>query len=1312
MRGSPMNDEDSLKVGKMDDVETGNKKNEPKLSVNFQKLTPEKGLGEKGLIGYKEALNYAFTDEDISNVALTGVYGSGKSSILESYKKDSDLKFLHISLSYFDKRENEIGLESEGNKSLDSDSREKDLEGKILNQLLHQIDSREIPQTIFRTKKKVKKLSIFFISTLFLLSVASILYLLDIVPWVNYLKVFFLDMYRLQSFFPVPSKNTLDKFAIIIVLLSTLYLIYKLIITQLNRKIFKGFSFKSSGVESDIEIFAEAEASYFDKFLDDVLYLFVQSKADVIVFEDIDRFEDEGIFEKLKEINTLVNNKLMSDKEGIGSKIFSKKKHKLRFMYLLKDDLFLSKDRTKFFDFIIPVVPVVTSTNSYEKLKELLDSSSMYEKFDRNFLQKISLYIDDMRLMKNIYNEFLIYSKRIDILKLSLSNNELLALLTYKNIFPKDFSELLFNGGFVYDLFKDKENYISTREEEIREDISILQTRINDADNELVSSIDELMSLYIPYTIRFGGNKHKGQFSSGGDFISAMRETQEVIHYLYQSNNWTTITFEEIEEKIEENPDFIKRKEMLIDRRIKEKIQNEIVNLKMDLNLIKNSKIRDIVSREQIIELAKERYPLIEKNGYFELIVFLIHNGYINEGYSDYITYFYDNSLRINDKNFLRSITDEKALDWNFSLTEQLNVKEEVLDRMDISDFSKIESLNFDLFEYMVLTQSNPLVVNYLDAYFRMIKNSKKIQFLVESFLYYSSQETQEKSILSILKYDSSLFTDIFSSNHFSDEQLSEFSVALLLFLDSGQFKSSNLAKNPLIREFISNSANFFSKAVDVNRDFIENIKAISPCFKSVNFSEIDKKLAEVILNNNMYEINFVNLSSALGHFFNITDEGEIRHKNYSTIRNVGDSPILAYIESVDEVDNYVSQYVSFSNGKIEDDLESIYKLINNKNLALTESKKYISCLETNDMELDKVKYDEDYPTIIKHRKARANEMNIIIYFVSQGNEWTDDLVEFINDESAEYSFDKEKAKKYIDSEESKKFFSKTAKNNSIPNEKYRDIMIKIDKDFTSFIYENLSDEKIEILIELDKIVLTETSLQTFRYSYPDFLIEFILKNSLDYIEYIQDINFTEEVNSVYYEELYAVLERSQSLPIEQQKELIDCFEEDEVISINNDYYSNDLKAYVLSTRFNIEDLAYICETYDNQSEIMKVEIYKRVKTNQLLIIDQNIALSKKLLDLLLIDGDVELEKKQLLMSRNIENIDLNNLAKVFIDLKLPTFVKLFDKKEPTFEINETNENILSYLDKREVISSFREYKGKLKAFNRSRRKQHFDFLD
>lgn len=128
------------------------------------------------------------------------------------------------------------------------------------------------------------------------------------------------------------------------------------------------------------------------------MYLFENAEADVIVFEDMDRFNANRIFERLREVNTLANIQLKKDNKKV-----------LRFFYLLRDDIFVSKDRTKFFDYIIPIVPVVDSSNSYDQFISHFKKSGTYEKFDENFLQGLSLYIDDMRLLKNIYNEFLIY---------------------------------------------------------------------------------------------------------------------------------------------------------------------------------------------------------------------------------------------------------------------------------------------------------------------------------------------------------------------------------------------------------------------------------------------------------------------------------------------------------------------------------------------------------------------------------------------------------------------------------------------------------------------------------------------------------------------------------------------------------------------------------------------------------------------------------------------------------------------------------------------------------------------------------------
>lgn len=532
--------------------------------------------------------------------------------------------------------------------------------------------------------------------------------------------------------------------------------------------------------------------------------------------------------------------------------------------------------------------------------------------------------------------------------------------------------------------------------------------------------------------------------------------------------------------------------------------------------------------------------------------------------------------------------------------------------------------------------------------------------------------------------------------------------MALLTFLNNSQFNSSDLSTNQLVREFISDSTNFFYETTEANEYFIENIATLSPRFKAVRFSEIDSNLANVIFINSLYDINFNNLLSALGHFFNITDEKEIRHKNYSIIYNTDDSSLRDFIESPNEIDNYVSQYISFSEEKIDDDLESIYSLINNENVSFAVTDKYISFIRVNELELDKVKYKENYPSIINGRKARANETNIMKYFASQDNKWTEELVEFVKDENAGYSFDKTKANELIKSEKAKWFFGETARNNSIPNALYEDMMMKINRRFAAFAYANISAEKIDILIKYNRIALTEKSMQTFRESYPDYLIKFILKNIDEYIENIQTIDLAEEENTLYYEELYSVLYQSDKLSIEQQKNLIDCFEVDEKISINNNHFNSDMRAYILSTHFSREDLEYVCEIYGTQPDKVEVEIYKQVKNNLLSIIDQNVPISKDLLVVLLNDEDIELDDKQLILSRNIKNVELNKLPETFNKFSLSIFTTLFDKKEPTFELNETNENILAYLVQQNVISSFDEYRGRYKAYNRAKKSRRF----
>lgn len=64
--------------------------------------------------GYEEAFEYVFNNTDVKDVATTGYYSSGKSSLFEYYKKrHSDKKLMHISLAQFEQTTNQKAAEKD-----------------------------------------------------------------------------------------------------------------------------------------------------------------------------------------------------------------------------------------------------------------------------------------------------------------------------------------------------------------------------------------------------------------------------------------------------------------------------------------------------------------------------------------------------------------------------------------------------------------------------------------------------------------------------------------------------------------------------------------------------------------------------------------------------------------------------------------------------------------------------------------------------------------------------------------------------------------------------------------------------------------------------------------------------------------------------------------------------------------------------------------------------------------------------------------------------------------------------------------------
>lgn len=136
----------------------------------------------------------------------------------------------------------------------------------------------------------------------------------------------------------------------------------------------------------------------------------------------------------------------------------------IRFVYAVKDDIFEKEDRTKFFEFILPVIPIINATNSGEEIRRWVTDHNYGKIFDEDFIDDIAPYIDDMRVLQNIFNEYEIYREQIiNRTGLNLDPKKLFAVIAFKNIYPSDFSDLQNEKGIVKQAFYEKEKILKQK---------------------------------------------------------------------------------------------------------------------------------------------------------------------------------------------------------------------------------------------------------------------------------------------------------------------------------------------------------------------------------------------------------------------------------------------------------------------------------------------------------------------------------------------------------------------------------------------------------------------------------------------------------------------------------------------------------------------------------------------------------------------------------------------------------------------------------------------------------------------------------
>ncbi len=1170
----------------------------------FERLTP---IDNIDLDVYEDAIDYVFDNPDVMNVAITGAYSAGKSSVLASYKKKhSDLHFLHISLAHF--------------KSPDQDAepevKESVLEGKILNQLIHQIPSEKIPQTNFRVKKKVSTKSVLKGTIGAVLLFIAIIYFGCFDVWKTYVNT--LPDNWLKSTLSLSTHQyalMVDGF-LILTLLS--FFVYVLIKIQKNKNVFRKLNLQGN----EIEIFEESDDSYFDKYLNEVLYLFENADADVIVFEDMDRFNANRIFERLREVNTLANIQLQKENKKV-----------LRFFYLLRDDIFTSKDRTKFFDYIIPVVPVVDSSNSYDQFISHLKKGGLFEKFNESFLQGLSLYIDDMRLLKNIYNEFVIYYNRINTTELDC--NKMLAIITYKNLFPRDFADLQLNQGFVYTLFGSKDIFITEEVKRLTEMISEKNHEIEMAKNEHLKTIKELDAAF--------EDKRP---------IERWNQKQAL------SDN--------------DQKEYAERKQAIENRsnnRISE-FEDEKCILEQELITVRNKHLKDIITRENINfifsitttnEIGQPRnFSEIKVSDYFDLLKYLIRNGYIDETYADYMTYFYENSLSRIDKIFLRSITDRKAKEYTYKLKNpQL-----VVSYLSLVDFDQEEVLNFDLFTYLLQTSHNDYVERLIDQ----LKSTKNFKFIGAYF-----DTTTE--FPSYIKHLNMRWPEVFlvalNEQLLTEKQIRRYSISSLYYSDDDIVELVN--KDNCLCDYISNEPDYLAIDKPNIERLIHCFTLLGVCFIDFDYKKLDKALFRRVYEESLYVINSENLILIQREILGIKNDEEILHKNCTLLYSHPDSAITKYVNQ--NINEYFDVILKISDGTIRDDENVAIAVLNNADLATEHKQSYISSLRTS---INFIKEITDYSlwsSLLNADIVQYSECNIMDCF--NAVKLNESVISYINRCDIDLDFSKTE----YDEDTKRKLFDRVIICDSIENSKYEQILVSLKFIYDDFDITEISDDKIVILIDTNIIRMTSVNLEFMRENYLSHNFYFIRKNIEKYVDIMDDAPFSQK-------ELLEIL--TWDISDELKIKLLE-FSDDE-ISVIGKNYSPVVCLHILNNNLMKSDLLDMFSSFEQWDNSVQAKVFEYAIRGIVSIIDDPKSSSEKLKNDLLHSDKVNRDAKIDLLIAMMPDLSEDYIKEMLTLLNLTDYLKIFDtRSRPKFEITDENEKLLIAFKEKNLIDSYEE---------------------
>lgn len=458
---------------------------------NYAPIDLSKELSTPSFQEQFRQLDFYLQDQKVKNLAIFGSFGSGKSSLIETYfnsskfvRKESSDSVIFISLTDFEyenkfgdsqqtnfyhnqqdciqKRGAEPNLTNQGTSKIERKENEKSnkldivtVESEIIRQIIYSKINKDVPISVISNLKYDNKFVTKFCLVIFCFVFFSIHLKFNDNFSVNHYLQF--SCYSVAAFICI--------FYFVSYVVKWLFTSFKL----------SNVSFQSNSISFE----HKSKSCLFDSYIDEITYLFEESNCKYVIFEDLDRTDNYEVLTHLRNLNQILNN------DHRCKDCVSKKQRKIVFIYVINSSIFKNSNETvKFFDASINVDPVITSTNSWEFLKNYRTNLCLYyenskesnaikqqflseQLLDDKFFISISRFLCDLRLVKQIFNDYQNLIGKIDWLfpKISDKNlrkkivTECFSFALFRCVFLKEYDDLNKNKGITYNFLNRKYKY-------------------------------------------------------------------------------------------------------------------------------------------------------------------------------------------------------------------------------------------------------------------------------------------------------------------------------------------------------------------------------------------------------------------------------------------------------------------------------------------------------------------------------------------------------------------------------------------------------------------------------------------------------------------------------------------------------------------------------------------------------------------------------------------------------------------------------------------------------------------------------------